>query len=167
MKIRLFAREDVHQMLGIQEKCHGVASWLEADYLNLAQDRGGLILVAELETVEPPQILGFAAFHRVMDDAELRNIAVAPEHQHQGVGRALLAAGSKRLREAGAKRVFLEVRPSNKPALGLYYSMGFAMRLLRKDYYRDPQEDALVLALELFPPAGVPSAGYCAVPPIY
>lgn len=159
MKIRLFASEDVYQVLGIQEKYPEVAHWLDADYLNLAQDPGGLILVAELDTLEPPQILGFAAFHRVMDDAELRNIAVHPEHQQLGVGRALLEAGSTRLREAGAKRIFLEVRPSNKPALGLYYSMGFVMRLRRKDYYHEPEEDALVLGLELFPPAAVPSAG--------
>jgi len=156
MKIRLFANEDVYQVLGVQEKYRELAHWLDADYLNLAQDPGGLILVAELETLEPPPIIGFAAFHRVMDDAELRNIAVHPEHQHQGIGRALLEAGSTRLREAGARRIFLEVRPSNKPALGLYYSMGFAVRLLRKDYYRDPPEDALVLGLELFPPAEVP-----------
>jgi ribosomal-protein-alanine N-acetyltransferase len=157
MKIRSFAKEDVSQVLGIQERCHEVASWLETDYLDLAQDPSGLILVAELETIEPPPILGFAAFHRVLDDAELRNIAVHPERQHQGVGRALLEAGRKRLREAGARRIFLEVRPSNKPALELYYSMGFALRLRRIDYYRDPEEDALVLGLELFPPAMVPS----------
>jgi len=144
-------------MLGIQERCDELARWLEADYLGLAEDPGGLILVAELETTEPPQILGFAAFHRVIDEAELRNIGVHPEHQRQGVGRALLEAGRKRLREAGAKRIFLEVRPSNEPALGLYYSRGFWMYRLRKDYYRDPHEDALVLALELFPPAVVPS----------
>jgi len=158
MKIRSFAKEDVHQMLGIQERCPQAASWLEADYLPLAEDPGGLILVAELETMEPPKILGFAAFHRVIDEAELRNIAVHPEQQHQGIGRALLEEGSKRLREAGAKRIFLEVRASNKPALELYYSMGFAMCLLRKDYYRDPQEDALVLALDLFPPAVISTA---------
>jgi len=159
MKIRQFAKEDVQQMLGIQEGCHELAHWLEADYLGLAEDPGGLILVAELETMEPTQILGFAAFHRVIDEAELRNIGVHPEHQHQGVGRALLEAGSKHLREAGAKRIFLEVRPTNKPALGLYYSMGFGICRLRKDYYRDPQEDALVLALELFPPETFPSLG--------
>ena len=112
-----------------------------------------MILVAELETMTPPKVLGFAAFHRVIDEAELRNIAVDPNHQHQGVGRALLEEAGKRLIEAGTKRILLEVRPSNKAALGLYYSLGFGLRSLRKDYYRNPQEDALILALELFPPA--------------
>ena len=152
MKIRQFSKEDVHAVLAIQAKCPQVAPWLERDYLRLADEPGGIILVAELETMEPPKVLGFAAFYRIIDEAELRNIAVDPEHQRQGVGRALLGEASKRLMEAGAKRILLEVRPSNKAALGLYYSAGFGLRSLRKDYYRDPQEDALVLALELFPP---------------
>ena len=157
MKIRLFAKEDVYQVLGIQERCPEAARWLEVDYLRLAEDPGGLILVAELEAGDPASILGFAAFHRVMEEAELRNIAVHPEHQHQGVGRALLEAGSKRLGEAGARRLFLEVRASNNRALELYHSMGFGLCLLRKNYYHDPQEDALVLALDLSPHAMIPS----------
>jgi ribosomal-protein-alanine N-acetyltransferase len=53
--------------------------------------------------------------------------------------------------------VFLEVRASNKPALSLYCSVGFALHSLRKGYYRDPDEDAYVLALELYPPTVLPS----------
>lgn len=157
MKIRQFAKEDVYHLLAIQEKCPDAGSWLEADYLRLAEDPGGLILVAELETMEPPNVLGFAAYHRVIDEAELQNFAVHPEHRHQGLGRALLEEGGRRLLQAGAKRIFLEVRASNKPALDLYFSMGFAICSLRKDYYRDPQDDAFVLALELFPPSVIPS----------
>lgn len=153
MKIRQFAREDLTAVLVIQDKNPLAARLLEGDYTRLAEEPGGMVLVAELETMERPKILGFAASHRVIDEAELRNIAVDPEHQHQGVGKALLEEARKRLLKAGAKRVFLEVRVSNKPALGLYYSVGFGLRSLRKDYYRDPTEDAYVLSLELFPPA--------------
>jgi len=160
MKIRQFAKEDVRHILAIQGKCPDAGGWLEADYLHLAEDPGGLILVAELATMEPmepPNVLGFAAYHRVIDEAELQNLAVHPEHRHQGVGRALLEEGSKRLVQVGAKRIFLEVRTSNKAALELYFSLGFGIRCVRKDYYRDPQEDAFVLARELFPPSVIPS----------
>jgi len=134
-----------------------MGGWTEADYLRLAEEPGGLILVAELETMEGSNVLGFAAYRRVIDEAELLNLAVHPEHQQQGVGRALLDEGSKRLLRMGAKRILLEVRASNKPAQKLYFSMGFAIRSLRKDYYRDPQDDALVLSMELYPPAVVPT----------
>jgi len=152
MRVRLFAKEDLHAILGLQEKCPEAARWTEGDYERLAEDAGGKILVAELETMDPPKLLGFAAFHRVLDEVELRNMSVDPEHREQGIGKALLEDARDRLLKVGAKRVFLEVRASNKPALSLYYSVGFALHSLRKGYYRDPDEDAYVLALEIYPP---------------
>ena len=152
MRIRLFSKEDLSRILIVQGKSPEAAHWTEGDYLHLAEDPGGKILVADLDTMDPPKILGFAAFHRIIDEVELRNMAVDPEHRQQGVGKALLEEARGRFLKAGAKRVFLEVRPSNKPALALYTSVGFGLHSHRKDYYRDPQEDAYVMALELFPP---------------
>ncbi len=157
MRIGLFAKENLADILAVQARCPEAARWVERDYELLVGDPGGLLLVAELETMDPPKLLGFAAFHRVIDEAELRNMAVDPEHQHQGVGRALLEDARRRMLEAGVKRIFLEVRASNRPALGLYYSMGFWIYFVRKDYYRDPKEDALVLCLPLSPPLVVGS----------
>lgn len=156
MKVRQFGKQDLSAVMAIQARSPQAAQWAEQDYLRLAEDPQGLVLVAELETMTPPKVLGFAACHRIIDEAELRNIAVDPEHYGQGVGKALVAEAHQRLLEAGAKRVFLEVRQSNKQALGLYYSVGFALHSERKDYYRNPREDAFVLALELFPPTVVP-----------
>ena len=152
MRIRLADKDDLRAIIAMQEKSPEAAHWTPDDYARLMDDAGGKILVAELPTMDPPKILGFAAFHRVIDEVEIRNMAVDPEHRHQGVGRALLETARDRLLQAGAKRVFLEVRASNKPALSLYCSIGFAIHSRRADYYRDPQEDALVLALEIHPP---------------
>jgi ribosomal-protein-alanine acetyltransferase len=157
MRIRLFEKEDLASILAIQEKNPQAARWLDADYLRLADDPGGMIVVANLETMTPPKVLGFAAFHRVIDEAELRNMAVDPEHHHQGVGRALIEEACKRLLEAGAKRVYLEVRASNKQAQSFYASVGFGLHSRRAEYYRDPREDAYVMCLQLFPPAVVPA----------
>jgi ribosomal-protein-alanine N-acetyltransferase len=157
MKVRQFSTEDVHGILGIQSKCPQAAVWLDADYLRLASDPGGTVLVAELETMDPPKVLGFAAFHRVIDEADLGNLAVDPSHRRQGIGRALLLEGRRRLLAAGAKRLFLEVRESNRPALQLYYSLGFSLQARRRDYYREPTEDALVLGWEFHPPVDLPT----------
>lgn len=156
MKVRQYGREDLPALVAIQEKNPLAPQWPPIEYGRLADGPGGLILVAELETMEPVKILGFAAFRRVIDEAELLTIAVDPEHQQQGVGLALLQQARHRLLEAGARRVFLEVRRSNRAALALYQSSGFGLHSLRKDYYHDPREDAYVLSLELFPPAVVP-----------
>jgi len=156
MKIRLANRDDIRGILAVQQKSPGASRWTDGDYERLLGVPGGKILVAELSTTDPPKILGFAAFHRIIDEVELRNMAVDPDHRLQGVGRALLEEARARMLVAGAKKVFLEVRVSNKTAQSLYYSIGFAIHSLRKDYYREPPEDALVLSLELYPPTVLP-----------
>ncbi len=147
MRIRKLCKEDLAAILSIQSKTPQAAQWTQADYASLAVDPLGLILVAELDTMTPPTIAGFVAFHRVIDEAELRNMAVAPAHQRQGVGQELLAEGRRRLLEQGVRRIYLEVRASNISAQRLYYSAGFGLRSRRRDYSNDPREDALVLAL--------------------
>jgi len=110
-----------------------------------------MVLVAEADTAQQPEVVGFAAFHRVADEAELRNLAVSSEYQRRGVARALLEEGVRRLRQLGTGRVFLEVRASNGPALSLYATVGFKLLTTRKGYYQDPDEDAWVMALDLGP----------------
>jgi ribosomal-protein-alanine N-acetyltransferase len=117
----------------------------------MSRGSGGTILVAELEENHPPSVAGFAVFHRVLDEAELRNIATDPAYQRKGFARALLKEGIRRLKEAGARRLFLEVRASNQPALAFYASSGFRVLSRRRDYYKDPFEDAVVMVLDVAP----------------
>lgn len=152
MNIRLATQDDLPSVVALQEKCPEAAAWRLADYQLLLDDPGGKILVAELPSDDPPRVVGFAAFHRILDEVEIRNMAVDPDCRRQGAARALLLAGRDRMMAAGVKRVYLEVRLSNKPAQGLYYSLGFVIHSTRKDYYQNPLEDALVLALDLVRP---------------
>ena len=149
MKIRAFTPADLAAVYAIQLKCPQAAQWRQEDYLHLARDPLGTILVAEAEAASSPEVAGFAAFHRVMDEAELRNMAVDPAHQRKGIARALLTAGIRTLQESGVRRLFLEVRASNQPALAFYASVGFQLLYTRHDYYHDPVEDALVMARDI------------------
>lgn len=149
MRIRRFAHEDMPAIMAIQENFRPSPGWSASDYSKLADESAGLLLVAELETVSPSKILGFAALRRTIDEAEVLYTAVDPAYQARGVGKALLREACNRMLEAGARRLFLEVRVSNKHALGLYSSLGFALHTLRKGYYREPSEDAYVMCLEL------------------
>ena len=151
MKIRDFAAEDLSAVLAIQRACPQAAQWLAADYVCLPHTAGAVFLVAEVEAAS--KVAGFVAFHQVLDEADLRNLAVLPEHRRRGVARALIEAACDRLQQAGTKRLFLEVRVSNKLALSLYHALGFVLHSRRKNYYRDPDEDAYVLCLELSPTA--------------
>ena len=95
-------------------------------------------------------IVGYVIVSLGPDEAHLLNLAVAPNRQRRGFGRQLLAKGVTIARQAGAERVFLEVRPSNLRARAIYEKAGFQFLSLRKMYYGPPRkEDALVYALSL------------------
>ncbi len=152
MRIRRFANEDMPAIMALQARFFPSSQWSASDYSNLVGRPEGMLLVAELETSSPPQILGFAALQRVADEAELLYMAVEPSHQSRGVGKDLLREAFDRLRKAGVRRVFLEVRVSNRRAFGFYRSQGFEGHSIRKGYYREPAEDAHVMCRELSEP---------------
>lgn len=94
-------------------------------------------------------IVAYAILWCVLDQAELANIAVAPDHRGKGIGGRLLDHALAVGRRRGVRTVFLEVRPSNTGARRLYEARGFQEVGRRPDYYQEPVEDALVLRLEL------------------
>jgi ribosomal-protein-alanine N-acetyltransferase len=98
------------------------------------------------------ELIGYAMLSIAADEAHLLNVCAAPEQQGHGHGRRLLRALLQLARGRGVKRVFLEVRPSNTPAIGLYHDEGFNEIGRRPRYYpaRNGREDAIVMAKELF-----------------
>lgn len=101
--------------------------------------------------VRGEDILGYGVLSLAADEAHVLNLCTAPEAQGQGHGRRLLRALLQVARGRGARRVFLEVRPSNAPAIALYHDEGFNEIGRRPRYYpaHNGREDALVMALEL------------------
>ena len=149
MKIRACGDDDLSQLYAIQSRCPLAAQWRLEDYRQLIHDPLGLILVAEFDDAGRPGVAGFAAFHRVLDEAELRNMAVDPEHRRNGIARALLTEGIRILARQGVSRLFLEMRASNQAAIGLYRSVDFKLMNTRRDYYHNPDEDAWVMACNI------------------
>ncbi len=96
-----------------------------------------------------PEILGYAVCWTVAGESHLLNIAVRPDARCRGLGAALVAECIRRGAAAGARRIHLEVRPGNEPALRLYRRLGFVFRGIRKGYYTDTHEDAVLLAREI------------------
>lgn len=97
---------------------------------------------------EGQTLLGYVGSQTCLDETDMMNIAVFPASRRQGVARALIEALVSALRERGSKQLTLEVRASNGPARQLYESLGFLQVGLRKNYYRNPKEDALILRKE-------------------
>jgi len=94
-------------------------------------------------------VVGYVVARYATDMGEILNIAVHPDHLRRGLARRLVKESLERLSEKGVATVFLEVRESNAAARALYGELGFEHVGRRKAYYRNPTEDALVLARPL------------------
>ena len=96
---------------------------------------------------EEDGILGYTVSTVVLDEGSLDNLAVTASKRGQGYGRLLLENVLSDARNSGGKRFFLEVRESNERAIELYEKAGFKRLAVRRAYYQDPLEDAIVMEL--------------------
>ncbi|MBI3047418.1 MAG: ribosomal protein S18-alanine N-acetyltransferase [Acidobacteria bacterium] len=94
---------------------------------------------------EECRVAGFCAFWLVFDEVHINNVAMRPRFRAQGIGTALLRHVLAEARQLGARRATLEVRASNERARRLYERLGFYVAGVRRNYYTDPVEDALIL----------------------
>ncbi len=90
------------------------------------------------------RIIGVATFSCVAEMADLQRVIVHPDARGQGIGASLLRAGLEWAAAVGARRMLLEVRPDNEPAIAMYRRLGFQPVSQRRDYY-GPGLDALVM----------------------
>jgi ribosomal-protein-alanine N-acetyltransferase len=97
------------------------------------------------------EIIGHLVMMTALDEAHLLNITIAPAWRRQGLGRVLLNHAMATARQQHIRTLYLEVRPSNDPAIKLYENMGFEAFGLRKGYYpaQGGREDALVMRIML------------------
>jgi ribosomal-protein-alanine N-acetyltransferase len=95
------------------------------------------------------KIVGYVLFWLLPDAVDIHNIAVHIEFRRKRIGQSLLQRVLEQARNRDSSRVTLEVRVSNIAAQKLYESVGFVSQGLRKGYYSDDGEDALIMALEL------------------
>lgn len=111
-------------------------------------DKTDLFLSADTKSSYCP-ICGYAAVLHTPDGEELLRIATAPEKRGRGIGGALLDEVIRRCRSSGAEVLRLEVRRSNNAAIALYLSRGFFEIGVRRGYYRNPDDDAILMELRL------------------
>lgn len=140
MVIAPMRRRHLRSVLGIEEATSSTP-WSLGLFLAEAKRRERTYLVAR----SGHRVVGFAGMLYVLSDGHITTVAVDPGSQGAGIGTRLLLVLIRSAIERGAEAVTLEVRQSNEPALSLYRRFGFAPAGVRQGYYRDPDEDALVL----------------------
>ena len=141
LELRALDERDLDALEHI-ERLSYPSPWSRAMFAAELQKPGGLALGAYRD---PNVLIGYAIVSRYVDAWHLMNIAVAPEFRRRGIGEALL----ERLFEVTAgdprRGYTLEVRVSNADAIRLYERLGFEARGIRRGYYTDNREDALIM----------------------
>lgn len=96
------------------------------------------------------QIAAMLVLWLIIDEAHIATIATHPEFRRQGIGETILLHSLRAAQAEGARRAFLEVRAGNLAAQSMYKKYGFEVAGVRPHYYRDNDEDALLMNLENF-----------------
>lgn len=132
--------EDCAQVYLLLEKCFTVP-WSYQDIKDMFVRPGYYNLVARKEK----KLVGYIGILAVLDEADITNVAVDPGFRRMHIGTALLNGLLALAREEKIEHIFLEVRQSNQAAIRLYENAGFSAVDIRKNYYEQPQEDAVIL----------------------
>ena len=143
MRIEKMTADHVPQIARIEKLCFNDA-WSEKSIASELHNDLAYWLVA----LEGERVAGYVGSQTVMGWTDMMNVAVDPDFRRQGIGEALVEQLTADLKTMGSQCLTLEVRQSNTPAIALYEKLGFVQVGLRKNYYRNPRENALILRKE-------------------
>ena len=119
--------------------------WSYKAICDFARQDTSRILVAKIGTT----VAGYITYSVVLDEVQIANVAVHPDFRRMGVGENLLTTLSENEKKNNMSFITLEVRQSNTPAIRLYEKCGYIVIGRRKNYYKNPTEDALLYNLTL------------------
>ena len=150
MLIRAATPGDVPSIRALERQAETAAHWAEREYdaLFAAEAPPRVTLVATSEA-DASRVIGFVIARCATADWEIENVVVAPEKRNRGLGIKIIQELLLQAQSAGATSVLLEVRESNLAARRLYEKLGFSPHGRRSNYYREPEEDALLLCFSM------------------
>lgn len=141
-KIREMKKEDIPSIMILEKKLFSTA-WEEEMFIEEIEKQYAYVL--EIKN----KIIGYVCGWKLLDEFNITNIAIAKEFQRNGFGKTLVQFIMSKLLDEKCFKFFLEVRESNHAAIKLYEKMGFNVIGSRKKYYHSPEEDAMVLGVNL------------------
>ncbi len=144
LHIRKMTVEDVPAVLDLDQKSFSLP-WPERSFrFELTNNPASRCWVAELDE----KVVGMIVVWLIVDEAHVATLATHPEYRRQGIGKKLLAHALRRIMQDGARSSFLEVRESNLAAREMYRKFGYEATGRRRRYYRDNDEDAILMNLD-------------------
>ena len=144
MNIDFMTKEDILEVFKVERDCF-CDPWTEKMFEGELLSEHTVYLKAE----DRNKIVGYAGAWCVAGDADITNVAVISDYRRQGIGQKLLSRLIEELIKKNAENIRLEVRKSNEGAIELNKKAGFLEIAVRKNYYKNNHEDALILELIL------------------
>lgn len=139
--VRQMEIDDLQQVMTIENENFSVP-WTETGFFSFLIRQDAIFLIAE----EDGEILGYCGVLTALDEGDITNVAVKKDRQRSGIGKKLITQLILTAADAGVTTLHLEVRTSNHKAISLYEQMGFKQAGIRRDYYEDPVEDAVIMS---------------------
>jgi ribosomal-protein-alanine N-acetyltransferase len=143
MTITKMTEAHIGQIAELEKICFN-DPWSENSIASELSNRLSCWLVA----IEDGKVIGYLGSQTVLGETDMMNIAVHPDYRKNGIASNLIGELISTLMEQGSHSLMLEVRESNEPAKSLYLKLGFEVVGVRKNYYRNPKENALILRKE-------------------
>lgn len=137
--------QDLDEVMMIEQEAFSLP-WSRESYQGELRNSFANYLVCDFAG----EIAGYAGIWVVFEEAHITNVAVGEKFRSRGIGLALMQEAEKIARAKKATRILLEVRPSNEIALSMYENLNFIQTGLRKAYYTDNGEDAIIMTKYLF-----------------
>jgi len=145
LKIQHLTSDHLTELLELDQACFD-GLWTMEGYRREVESPNSYFL-GLFSPFSSSQLLGMGCFWSILEEAHITILAIHPEYQRQGLGQVLLYGLLKTACEQGLERATLEVRASNIAAISLYEKFGFKTAGRRRRYYKDNNEDALILWL--------------------
>lgn len=138
--IREMTLEDIEQVYDLEKSIFSIP-WSKNSFESSVKNKNTLFIVAE----EEGEILGYLGMYIFSDEADISNVAVSKQYRRQHIAKQMMDDILLKAQAAGVKHVTLEVRETNVAAITLYENMGFVEAGIRKNYYEEPTENALIM----------------------
>ena len=139
--IRKAAESDVPAVEAVEKACFSVPWSYESLYHDILENKLAFYIVAEIDG----KVCGYVGVWKIFDEGHITNVAIAPEYRRMHIASAMLSVLFDVTGAQGIEGYTLEVRAGNRAAIALYEGFGFREAGLRKGYYEDNGEDAIIM----------------------
>lgn len=140
--IRKMTYDDIDEILQIEELCYGAHHWSKESF---QAELANKISSYRCAVNEENKCIGYMGIWKIIEEAHITNLSVHPDFRNKKIAHKLLLASIDECYKEKIKYITLEVRASNERAIHLYEKFGFKSLGLRKKYYQDNNEDALIM----------------------